>query len=87
MSATATAAAPTQIPGTMPSTKSCGAPGHVSLETLTLEERDGRTLARTISVYQSVEDRDAMVQSGMEKGVREGTERLEELLARLTATG
>lgn len=64
-----------------------GAPGHVSLETLTLEERNGRTLARTVSVYQSVEDRDAMVQSGMEKGVREGTERLEELLERLTAAG
>jgi len=62
-----------------------GAPGHVSLETLTLDELDGKTLARTVSVYQSVEDRDAMVQSGMEKGVREGTERLEELLARLTA--
>jgi hypothetical protein len=57
------------------------------LETLMLEERGGRTRARTVSVYQSVEDRDAMVQSGMEKGVREGTERLEELLARLTATG
>ena len=28
-----------------------GAPGHVSLETLTLEERNGRTLARTVSVY------------------------------------
>jgi len=64
-----------------------GAPGHVSLETLTLEERGGKTLARTVSVYQSVEDRDAMVQSGMENGVREGTERLEELLARMTAGG
>ena len=62
-----------------------GALGHVSLEMLTLEELDGKTLARTVSVYRSVEDRDAMVQSGMEKGVREGTERLEELLARLTA--
>lgn len=61
-----------------------GAPGHVSLETLTLEERDGKTLVRTVSVYPSVEDRDAMVESGMERGVREGTERLEELLARLT---
>jgi uncharacterized protein YndB with AHSA1/START domain len=64
-----------------------GAPGHVSLEKLTLEERDGRTLVRTISVFQSVEDRDAMVQSGMERGVREGVERLEVLLARLTTEG
>ena len=60
-----------------------GAPGHVSLERLTLEERDGRTIARTHSVYQSVEARDAMVESGMEDGVNDGYERLDELLARL----
>jgi hypothetical protein len=42
---------------------------------------------RTVAVHQSVEDRDAMVQSGMERGVREGVERLAELLARLTAEG
>ena len=60
-----------------------GAPGHVSLETLTIEERGGKSFLRTVAVYQSVEDRDAMVESGMETGVREGLERLEELLARL----
>ena len=32
------------------------------------------------SVYLSVEDRDGMVQAGMEKGVNEGYERLDELL-------
>lgn len=62
-----------------------GAPGHVSLESLTLEERDGRTVVRTHSVYQSVEDRDAMVQSGMADGMDDGYDRLEELLARLAA--
>ena len=62
-----------------------GAPGHVSLETLTFEEQDGRTLVRTNDVFQSVKDRDAMIQSGMEEGVNEGYERLDELLARLTA--
>jgi uncharacterized protein YndB with AHSA1/START domain len=61
-----------------------GAPGHVSLETATFEERGGRTLLRLNSVFQSVEDRDGMVQSGMEQGVNEGMERLDELLARLT---
>ena len=61
-----------------------GAPGHVSLERLTLEERDGRTLVRTHSVYQSVEDRDAMVESGMEEGMNEGYDRLEALLPQLT---
>ncbi len=60
-----------------------GAPGHVSLETLTLEEHDGRTTVRTHSVFQSVADRDAMVQSGMEDGTNEGFDRLDELLARL----
>jgi uncharacterized protein YndB with AHSA1/START domain len=60
-----------------------GAPGHVSLETLRLEERDGRTIVRTHSVYQSVEARDAMAASGMAEGMNDGFLRLEELLARL----
>jgi len=60
-----------------------GWPGHVSLDTAKFEEHDGRTTVRTNSVYQSVEDRDAMIQSGMETGVDEGYERLEALLARL----
>ena len=62
-----------------------GAPGHISLETMTLEERDGRTLLRGHSVYQSIEDRNAMVESGMETGVNEGFDRLEELLPSLLA--
>ncbi len=60
-----------------------GYPGHVSLETLTFEERDGKTAVRVNAVFQSVEDRDAMVESGMESGVNEGYERLDEMLARL----
>lgn len=59
-----------------------GAPGHVCLETATLTERDGKTLMRTVSVFQSVEDRDAMIASGMERGVHNSHERLAELLAR-----
>ena len=39
---------------------------------------------RTSSVFQSVEDRDGMVQSGMGDGVRESHERLDELIAKLT---
>ncbi|MGH2560345.1 MAG: SRPBCC family protein [Thermomicrobiales bacterium] len=57
-------------------------PGRISLETLTFEEQDGRTLLRISTVYQSVADRDEMVESGMEQGVNEGMERLDELLAR-----
>jgi uncharacterized protein YndB with AHSA1/START domain len=60
-----------------------GAPGHVSLETLTFEDQDGTTLLRQSGVFQSVADRDAALQSGMERGVNEGMERLDELVARL----
>lgn len=48
-----------------------GAPGHVALETLTLEEVDGKTRYVAQAVHQSVEARDAMVQSGMEAGARD----------------
>ncbi len=61
-----------------------GAPGHVSLDTLTLEERDGKTVVHTNSVFQSVEARDAMIASGMEQGLNEGYDRLDALLAQLT---
>ena len=60
-----------------------GAPGHVCLQTAALAERGGRTLLRTVSAFQSVADRDAMVASGMERGVHDSGERLAELLARL----
>ena len=62
-----------------------GAPGHVSMDTVTFEERDGRTTVRTNTVFQSVEARDAMYESGMADGMREGYERLEELLAKQIA--
>lgn len=64
-----------------------GAPGHVSMDTLTLEERNGRTYVRTNSVFQSVEDRDAVVRAGMETGVTEGMDRLEALLETLKQQG
>ena len=64
-----------------------GAPGHVSLDRLTLEERDGRTLVRVHSTHESVDARDAMVESGMEQGLSEGYERLDELIARLVPVG
>ncbi len=63
-----------------------GTPGHVSLDTYTLRERDGKTVVRSVSCFQSVEDRDEMVASGMEHGVHESHERLTELLARLQAS-
>jgi uncharacterized protein YndB with AHSA1/START domain len=57
-----------------------GAPGHVALESLTLTETDGQTKAVAQSVFQSVEARDAMVQSGMQEGARETWDRLTELI-------
>jgi uncharacterized protein YndB with AHSA1/START domain len=60
-----------------------GAPGHVSLDKLSLDEHDGRTTVRTHSVYQSLEARDAMVESGMAAGMDEGFNRLEVLLGNL----
>jgi len=60
-----------------------GVPGKVSLETMTFEAQGGRTLLRQIAVFQSVEDRDGMVQSGMESGVNDSMERLDELIATL----
>jgi uncharacterized protein YndB with AHSA1/START domain len=62
-----------------------GAPGHVSMDTLSLEEHDGKTTVRTNSLFQSVEARDAMVRSGMAEGMDEGYERLAELMNELGA--
>jgi uncharacterized protein YndB with AHSA1/START domain len=61
-----------------------GAPGHVSLQTATFEEHGGKTLLRLNSVYQSVADRDAALQSGMAQGINDSMERLDELAAILT---
>lgn len=60
-----------------------GMPGHVSLETAVFQEREGRTVVTTTVVFQSVEDRDGMMGSGMEKGVVESGERFAELLERM----
>lgn len=57
--------------------------GHVSLETARFEVLPGGRTKLTIqSVFQSVADRDGMIRSGMERGVNEGFERLDELLAK-----
>lgn len=58
--------------------------GHVSLETLTLEDLgNGRTKLTTHAVYQTVADRDGMVEAGMESGVTEGYEKLDDILLTL----
>lgn len=59
-----------------------GMPGHVIVETLTLEDLgDGRTKLSNVSLFHTTEERDGMLASGMEKGLGESHDRLEELLA------
>lgn len=58
--------------------------GHVVLEVLIFEELpNGRTRLTSQSVYRSVADRDGMVQAGMEVGIVEGYERLDEILEKI----
>ena len=62
-----------------------GFPDSVALERLTLTDLgDGRTRLTATSLVDSFEARDAFLASGMETGVREGYERLDEILARST---
>jgi uncharacterized protein YndB with AHSA1/START domain len=59
-----------------------GVPDGVALETATVEDAgDGRTRVSIVSVVDSFEARDAIIASGMESGVVEGFEKLDELLA------
>jgi uncharacterized protein YndB with AHSA1/START domain len=61
------------------------APGQVVIETLTFEERDGKTLMTVLEVCPSVEARDAIMASGMEEGLSESYDRLAEILAEQSA--
>ncbi|HEX2050366.1 MAG TPA: SRPBCC family protein [Actinomycetota bacterium] len=62
-----------------------GMPGEPAVETLTLEEHDGKTTLRALSVYDSRATRDAMLESGMESGASESMERLDDYLEVLEA--
>jgi uncharacterized protein YndB with AHSA1/START domain len=60
-------------------------PGHGALTTVTLDERAGKTYVTLTSVYQSREDRDAVIASGMEWGARLSYLQLDEVLEDLAA--
>lgn len=61
-----------------------GMPGHVALETMTLEEiPGGRTRLVTHTLFMTRQDRDGMFQSGMEAGVNESYAALDRVLQRL----
>ena len=52
---------------------------HASLNTLTLSESDGRTTLEVLVEHKSKEDRDAVIDSGMEGGMQEAYDLLEEV--------
>jgi uncharacterized protein YndB with AHSA1/START domain len=59
-----------------------GMPGHVLVERAEFEDLgDGRTKLTTRSLFHTTEERDGMLASGMESGLSESHERLDELLA------
>jgi uncharacterized protein YndB with AHSA1/START domain len=61
-----------------------GMPGHVVLETVTLEDLgDGRTLVVNVSLFFTNAERDGMLHSGMEAGLNESYAALDRLLARI----
>jgi uncharacterized protein YndB with AHSA1/START domain len=61
-----------------------GMPGYPSVQTLTLEDLgDGRTRLVTIAQFFTPEERDGMLQSGMEGGMNQSFAALDRLLATL----
>lgn len=59
-----------------------GMPGHVSVETATFDDLGDRTKVTNTSIFHTPEERDGMLDSGMERGLNETYERLDELLAK-----
>lgn len=62
-----------------------GMPGHIVVDTNTLEDLGDKTRITTTSLFASQEDRDGMMASGMEEGANESWDQLAELVARLAA--
>ena len=59
-----------------------GMPGHVSVDTATFEDLGDRTKVVSTSIFHTPEERDGMLESGMEGGMNETFARLDELLAK-----
>jgi uncharacterized protein YndB with AHSA1/START domain len=61
-----------------------GMPAHTVLETVVLEDLgNGRTRVVNTSLFYTTEERDGMLQSGMEEGLNQSYEALDKLLAGL----
>ena len=62
-----------------------GMPGHVLVETAIFEDLGEQTRVKTTSLFHTPEERDGMLASGMEAGLTETHERLDELLAKVAS--
>lgn len=62
-----------------------GMPGHIITETYRFEDYHGKTRLVVTSLFESAEDLDGMIQSGMEGGARDTNDRLAEYLETLQA--
>ena len=62
-----------------------GMPGHVAVERTEFEAVGDRTKVTTLTLFHTTEERDGMLDSGMEVGMNETYARLDELLARRAA--
>lgn len=62
-----------------------GMPGHVATDSMVLTEENGRTTVTTTTRFTSREDRDGMLESGMEEGSQQSYAALDALLRELTA--
>jgi uncharacterized protein YndB with AHSA1/START domain len=60
-----------------------GMPGHIAVDTMTLEEKEGKTILTSRSSFSNREDRDGMLNSGMEAGANQSHDALDALLAEL----
>ncbi len=58
-------------------------PSHISVERITFDERGVKTTITCKISFSTIEDRDGMLQSGMESGLNESMDRLARLVAKL----
>jgi uncharacterized protein YndB with AHSA1/START domain len=62
-----------------------GMPGHVAVETITLEDLgNGKTRVVTVSLFHTTEERDGMLSAGMETGLAESYAALDRVLATIS---
>jgi uncharacterized protein YndB with AHSA1/START domain len=60
-----------------------GMPGHVAIETITFEDLGDRTKVVNTTLFHTTEERNGMIQSGMETGMNQSFEALDRLLEKM----